>query len=169
MFPSRPVPLPRRIRHDPIERDRVLRSLDPNADCWRGSRGCDTRNCRSGSKLVKAMDGTTTITFRRSRRSFAVFRRLKVLLDGTERLSLRYGEQANIHVQPGEHTVQTKMDWCHSNLMRLRCTPGQSVVVDCDSQPLLLAALCCFIAPARVFRVAEGVPQSLRKPNRHSI
>ena len=102
------------------------------------------------------MGETATITFRRSTQWFGIIRRLKVLVDGVERAALRGGQVAQVEVLAGEHVVKTKMDWCFSNTMKIDCKPEEPVVVDCDSALLPLAALYVFVAPGKVFRVAEG-------------
>ena len=80
---------------------------------------------------------------------------LKILLDGTERLSLGHGGEARLHVRLGEHTVQAKMDWCRLNVLRDQVQTEERVIVDCDSPPL--ASLCCFGAPGRVLRVTASM------------
>lgn len=101
------------------------------------------------------MAGTATIVFRRSKRWFALFRRLKVLVDGVESANLWPGEAAELEVASGTHVVQTNMDWCWSNVLEIDCHPGSKPVVVCDSAPLLLAAHFIFVSPSKVFRVFE--------------
>jgi len=46
-------------------------------------------------------------------------RKIKIELDGTPFAKIKNGEDLELEIPSGKHTLQAKIDWCSSNLIEL--------------------------------------------------
>ncbi len=76
-------------------------------------------------------DATSRIVVTRPLAMFGRWRRLRVLVDGVERASLRCGDTARLFVAAGPHRVQVAMDWCTSPLLELDCRADGTAELEC--------------------------------------
>lgn len=91
------------------------------------------------------------VKFRRATRFYGRVRKLKVLVDGQPRLELKHADEQTVSLQPGEHTVRTKMDWATSPEVRIEARDG--LIIECGVRPFFVALLFTFVAPRRLFTV----------------
>ena len=61
-----------------------------------------------------------------------------VLVDGSEHARVANGSEIRVHVQPGRHRVQLKIDWCGSPAVDVDVPDGGAQVLDCgpNANPL---------------------------------
>jgi hypothetical protein len=61
-----------------------------------------------------------------------------VLVDGSERARVGNGSEVRVHVEPGRHRVQLKIDWCGSPAVDVDVPEGGAQVLDCgpNANPL---------------------------------
>lgn len=71
-----------------------------------------------------------TLRIQRARDSAAVFRRMKVLVDGKVVARLKRGERQVHTVDTGEHALQAKMDWTTSEPLLVVVMPDDDVSVE---------------------------------------
>jgi hypothetical protein len=62
--------------------------------------------------------------------SFAVFRKLKIEIDGVLVLELPRSSSASAHVEPGRHEVVAGMDWERSLPLEVTCTDEESTKLE---------------------------------------
>lgn len=62
-----------------------------------------------------------------------------VLVDGIEVARVANGADVAVRVEPGDHVVTMKIDWCRSKALPVSVRDGQAVVLECgpNSRPLL--------------------------------
>lgn len=58
-------------------------------------------------------------------------RKYQILVDGKKAAEIARGAEMAIPLPPGQHTVQMKIDWCTSPKLRVDCSAGQTVVLEC--------------------------------------
>lgn len=75
----------------------------------------------------------STIQIRRKRDYFGVTRKLKIIIDGDHVADLKWDQGIDIHVRPGYHTVQVKMDWCTCTPVGLKLEAGKRVSFEVGS------------------------------------
>ena len=54
-----------------------------------------------------------------------------VLVDGSERGRVGNDAEVRVHVEPGRHKVQLKIDWCGSPVIEVDVPAGGAQVLDC--------------------------------------
>ncbi|MFS2027542.1 hypothetical protein [Massilia sp. CT11-137] len=64
-----------------------------------------------------------------------------VLVDGNERGRVADGQEIRLHVEPGRHRVQLKIDWCGSPAVDVDVAEGSAQVLDCGPNATLLTLL----------------------------
>jgi hypothetical protein len=96
---------------------------------------------------------TATLRVRRVRNSWALLRRLVVLVDGEKAGMIRPGKTATIEVAAGIHSVAVRMDWVQSPAVEATCVDGTTTDLDAFSQWFLAALVNEFLRPSRVFRL----------------
>jgi hypothetical protein len=68
-----------------------------------------------------------------------------VLVDGNERGRVADGQEIRLHVEPGRHRVQLKIDWCSSPAIDVDVPAGGAQVLDCGPNATPLTALAYVI------------------------
>ena len=58
-------------------------------------------------------------------------RKYTVLLDGREIARVSNGSEVEFDVEPGKHTVQMQIDWCHSQKFELDVRLAEPVILEC--------------------------------------
>jgi hypothetical protein len=59
------------------------------------------------------------------------FRRYQVVVDGEQAATIKRGEQLDLPVRAGRHTVFLKIDWASSPQLDLDVAPGEVVSLEC--------------------------------------
>jgi len=130
------------------------RSSDGSRGLLLEGKSAHTLPARRPSEVQTVDASNATVTFQRSG-VIGVLRRLRVFIDGEQVLSLGHDDQLSVTVDPGEHVIHTKMDWCRSNSLRVECQPEQPVIVDCGCRPFPVAVFMLVFPPFRIFRVTR--------------
>lgn len=101
---------------------------------------------------------TARLVVTRPRAMFGRWRRLRVLVDGVERASLRCGDAARLLVAAGPHRVQVAMDWCASPELELHCAADSTAELECVHPTWWRAPSVMRRDPHRLFglRVVRG-------------
>ena len=60
-------------------------------------------------------------------------RAYKIVIDGKEVGSVSEGMEATFALEPGDHTVQLKIDWCNSPVVNISLAPGQEALLQCGA------------------------------------
>nr|WP_206702903.1 hypothetical protein [Bacillus sonorensis] len=60
-------------------------------------------------------------------------RGFSVLIDGVEMGKIKDGGRLRIDLQPGEHAIQVKIDWCTSQTLRFTLDEGKVLKFRCGS------------------------------------
>lgn len=63
-----------------------------------------------------------------------------VLVDGSERGRVGNDAEVRVHVEPGRHRVQLKIDWCSSPAIDVDVPEGGAQVLDCGPNATPLTA-----------------------------
>ena len=69
------------------------------------------------------------------------FRRYTVLIDGEEAGSIARGQRKSFVVAPGSHHLMLKIDWAHSEPLRVRLGEDEEVQLFCEPTANLLTGL----------------------------
>jgi hypothetical protein len=67
---------------------------------------------------------------------YGLLRSYKILVDGVVIASLWRGRTVAIEVEPGAHSVATKMDWVQSEPLEVVVAAGESVEIQISGQAL---------------------------------
>ncbi|WP_422948617.1 hypothetical protein [Undibacterium sp. Ren11W] len=84
---------------------------------------------------------------------FGFARALKVSIDGVNIGSISSRKTEKFSVSSGSHTIQVSMDWCKSVPLSINVSENSTVSLKVEAQFILLAALCCFFRPSKVFKL----------------
>ena len=57
----------------------------------------------------------------------ARWRSVRIVIDGKRVGSVKNGGSADLHVPPGDHSVQVRMDWCKSPVVNVAVQAGEIV------------------------------------------
>ncbi|MDN5388993.1 MULTISPECIES: hypothetical protein [Bacillus] len=60
-------------------------------------------------------------------------RKFSVLIDGVEAGKIKDGGRLRIDLEPGEHEIQVKIDWCVSQALRFTLDEGEALKFRCGS------------------------------------
>jgi hypothetical protein len=61
------------------------------------------------------------------------YRAYKVYVDGEQRGSINADSEVHIHVAPGRHVCQLRLDWCSSPIFELEVAANKTKIVECGS------------------------------------
>jgi hypothetical protein len=56
------------------------------------------------------------------------------MVDGEEHARLRADASALLHVQPGHHIIQARIDWVSSPKVEIHVSEGETVALECTGQ-----------------------------------
>lgn len=79
------------------------------------------------------MNKETYIEVNRTSQYINKMRRFSVLIDGVEAGKIKDGERLRIDLQPGEHDIQVKINWCTSQTLRFILDEGEVLKFRCGS------------------------------------
>ena len=67
------------------------------------------------------------------------YRTYKVYVDGEQRDALNADTEVRIHVAPGKHAFQLRLDWCSSPVIEIEVAANETKIVECgpNSNPFL--------------------------------
>jgi hypothetical protein len=68
-------------------------------------------------------------------------RKYTVLLNEKEIAGVSNGSEVEFDVEPGRHTVQMQIDWCHSRKFEIDVPIGKPVILECGPNASPLSAL----------------------------
>ena len=71
--------------------------------------------------------GKGVVKITRSNDSFGVGRKLKIYVDDVHTGDVGWNETADLYLDPGNHRVYVKMDWCRSADQKLEVEDGHTV------------------------------------------
>ncbi|GMU84613.1 MAG: hypothetical protein AMXMBFR47_44820 [Planctomycetota bacterium] len=77
------------------------------------------------------MSASAHLHLRRIRQWLSVFRKFRVILDGSEIGRIKRGTTETYEVAPGEHELVVKIDWVSAEPVTFRCEPGEHVRFVC--------------------------------------
>lgn len=60
-------------------------------------------------------------------------RSYKVIIDGNLYAEIKSGETKHIDLNPGEHTIYLKIDWCRSNIVNFKVLENDTVEFNCGN------------------------------------
>lgn len=111
-----------------------------------GSPDPESQACRPGPPPPRA-------EFTRKKAFVDSIRRYVVLIDGVNRGTISNGGTLELTLEPGERTVQLKIDWCRSNPITLTVNDGDELHFQCgpnlEGVGLLLGFYMVLFAPGR--------------------
>jgi len=96
-----------------------------------------------------------TLTLKRSNRYFGMMRTLKIELNQTKIIPLRYASEHQVDLSAGHYTLVARMDWTSSEPLRIDLVEGDHKTVFADSLPYPAVLLGCFIPPFKIFTLEE--------------
>ncbi|MBU5261370.1 hypothetical protein [Bacillus atrophaeus] len=79
------------------------------------------------------MNQETYIEISRTSQYINKMRGFSVLIDGAEMGNIKDGGRLRIDLQPGEHVIQVKVDWCTSQTLRFTLYEGEVLKFRCGS------------------------------------
>ncbi len=92
------------------------------------------------------------------------YRKYKIIVDDDNMGTIKYGEIVEIPVQPGEHELYLKIDWCRSNKIAFTIAYGEPLQFRCcyrgDCTNALQGLYYVFIKPHE-FLLLEEVNDSM--------
>jgi hypothetical protein len=91
------------------------------------------------------------ILVRRVRGSFAVARKLVIVVDGKRAGTIRPGQDTSIEVTPGVHTVTVRMDWARTGPLQVTCAAGTTTNLDAIPAGFVMGIVYSFVRPSRLF------------------
>jgi hypothetical protein len=67
------------------------------------------------------------------------YRAYKVYVDGKQRDSINADSEVHIHVAPGKHVCQLRLDWCSSPIFEIEIAANETKIVECgpNANPFL--------------------------------
>jgi hypothetical protein len=68
-------------------------------------------------------------------------RKYTVLLDGVEIAKVSNDSEVEFDVEPGKHTVQMQIDWCHSRKVEVDVFSAEPLVLECGPNASPFSAL----------------------------
>ena len=72
-------------------------------------------------------------------------RAYRILIDGRQQATIKAGQNVDIPVTAGHHSVVAKIDWCGSPTLDLNIAEGQTITLACGSNLLGLRGLMAFV------------------------
>lgn len=60
-------------------------------------------------------------------------RQYKVVVDGEEKGQIKNGGTFECEIAPGRHTLELKVDWCGSNILKFEVADNEKAYFDCGS------------------------------------
>lgn len=97
-----------------------------------------------------------SIKLKRISRYYGALRTLNVVLDQDKIIPLRSGEEKEIDLPSGTHTLIAKMDWARSLPLSITIQEDQSKRVVVDTKWVLPAMIATFVPPFTVFSLSEA-------------
>ncbi|ATH94106.1 hypothetical protein ACH95_18935 [Bacillus glycinifermentans] len=79
------------------------------------------------------MNKETYVEVNRTSQYINKMRRFSVLIDGVEAGKIKDGGRLRIDLQPGEHVIQVKINWCTSQTVRFTLDEGEVLKFRCGS------------------------------------
>lgn len=70
-----------------------------------------------------------TLRIERARDGAAIFRRMKIEVDGRTAARVGRGKSVTVDLEPGEHSVRARMDWQTSPTLQVRVGESSTVLV----------------------------------------
>ncbi|QHZ48864.1 MULTISPECIES: hypothetical protein [Bacillus] len=100
------------------------------------------------------MNQETYIEMSRTSQYMNKWRGFSVLIDGVEAGKIKDGESVRMDLPPGEHTIQVKIDWCTSQILRFTLDEGEVLKFRCGS-------------PIRGWKIFAGLFSVLGSPEKY--
>ncbi|MSO00077.1 hypothetical protein BHT95_12015 [Bacillus paralicheniformis] len=102
------------------------------------------------------MNNETYVEVNRTSQLMNKMRKFSVLIDGVEAGKIKDGGRLRIDLEPGEHEIQVKIDWCVSQTLRFTLDEGEVLKFRCGS-------------PVRGWKMFFGFFYVLADPEKYSF
>lgn len=73
------------------------------------------------------------ITIQRRNRFCLCLRAYVIYVDGKRKCRLKRGKKISFHLEPGEHTIYARVDYCTSKPYHLIMEGNEEITLECDS------------------------------------
>lgn len=92
-------------------------------------------------------------------------RSYKIMIDGNCYDEIKCGEIKNINLDPGNHTIYLKIDWCRSNKIDFTISENETVEFECGNS----MNECRFIVPIIYITFLKNKYLWIRKKQTNNI